>query len=257
MYTDLFLIWWPSFLSGTSSEVSQGKWPESGVKSKKCMHYLCPRSVVNSKRGSWKKGLASYQNAVLKLSLSCRRKFKKKVISVFIVNRLLGAALTADKLCNCWTNSADTLGIKSLPKWYFLKSVPCSNIPLLGLCFHRSAGALGPGPCEPVEKVLTRTSVGLQAAQAHQRGTLPRRWWQGCGQAAALPGSHTHTLCASAWALTGPRQQALSKGVGMVLWHWPCLELSQWAVGLAASPHQELCPWIYPVKLLTATSSWL
>lgn len=47
-YTDTFLIWWPSFLAGTSSEVSQGKPPESRMKSKYCLCYLCPRSVVNS-----------------------------------------------------------------------------------------------------------------------------------------------------------------------------------------------------------------
>lgn len=74
MYTDMFLNWWPSFLAGAPSEVGQGKWPESGMKSKNCMHYLCPRSVVNSKQGSWKKRIASYQNVFLRLSISCKSK---------------------------------------------------------------------------------------------------------------------------------------------------------------------------------------
>lgn len=74
MYTDMFLICWPSFLAGTSSEVGQGKWPESGTKSKNCMHYLCPRSVVNSKQASWKKGIALYWKVFFRISLPCTNK---------------------------------------------------------------------------------------------------------------------------------------------------------------------------------------
>lgn len=152
----------------------------------------------------------------------------------------------------------DTLGIRSPPKWHTQKkSVPCSNVPLLDLYFHRAADTLGPGLCEMVETLPTRTSMGLKAAQAHQRGTLPSQWWQGHGQAAMLLSSGTHTLCAATQGLTGPRQQALRKGVGTVLWHWPCHELSQWAMGLAASPQKALSPWIYPIKILTDTSSGL
>lgn len=76
MYTDAVLILWPSFLVGTSSEVGPCKWPESGMTSKNCMHYLClcPRSVVNSNKGSWRKVIVSYRNAFLRLNIFCRRK---------------------------------------------------------------------------------------------------------------------------------------------------------------------------------------
>jgi len=47
------------------------------------MHYLCPRSVLNSKQGKWKKWIASHWNVFLRLSISCRSKWKKNQAGIY------------------------------------------------------------------------------------------------------------------------------------------------------------------------------
>lgn len=171
MYTDVVLIWWPSFLAGTSSEVGPCKWPESGMKSKNSMHYLCPRAVVNSNKSCWRKGIVSYRNVFLRLNIFCRSKWRK---SIQYCQQVLKSSINCTKTAQLLSQfNWDTLGIKSPPKLHphQKKHVHCSSIPLLHLCFHHRSDTLGPGQCEPFlvrhsipGMFLTGMMVGLKAA---------------------------------------------------------------------------------------------
>lgn len=147
----------------------------------------------------------------------------------------------------------DTLGIRSAPKWHNnKKSVPCSNVPLLSLCFYRNADTLGPGQCELVETFLTRMNVGLKAAQAHQRGTVPSQWWQGCGQAATLLSSHTHTL----WCLYTGTHRAKAASAERRCRHGPLALTLSWALPMGSGSGSISTQRALPLNLPGKDAEW-
>lgn len=187
MYTDVFLIWWPSFLAGTSSEVSQGKWPESGMKSKNCMHYLCPRSVVNSKQGSWKKGIASYQNVFLRLSIFCRSKLKNYCQQALRSN--INCSRTVQLLNQFYW---DTLGIRSPLKWDPQKNCPLQQHSLTRfVCRYygaRTTWASGNGP--------DQDEHGFESSTSTSEGNPSKLVMAGLWAGSRAPHlSHPHTVC--------------------------------------------------------------